>query len=79
MTLWLRLGRFFVEKKYKWRYNIIQVRAEKTLLAFVCLYFGVAVIKLLSLTSVSCYQILKNSKKLKHFEVPKKDALKVIH
>lgn len=45
----------------------------------VCLYFGVAVIKLLSLTSVSCYQILKNSKKLKHFEVPKKDALKVIH
>lgn len=45
----------------------------------VCLYLGVAVIKLLSLTSVSCYQILKNSKKLKHFEVPKKDALKVIH
>ena len=45
----------------------------------VCLYFGVAVIKLLSLTSASCYQILKNSKKLKHFEVPKKDALKVIH
>ena len=45
----------------------------------VCLYFGVAVIKLLSFTSVSCYQILKNSKKLKHFEVPKKDALKVIH
>ena len=45
----------------------------------VCLYFGVAVIKLLSLTSISCYQILKNSKKLKHFEVPKKDALKVIH
>lgn len=27
----------------------------------VCLYFGVAVIKLLSLTSASCYQILKNS------------------
>lgn len=45
----------------------------------VCLYFGVAVIKLLSLTSASCYQILKNSEKLKHFEVPRKDALKVIH
>ena len=30
----------------------------------VCLYFGVAVIKLLSLTSASCYQILKNSEKL---------------
>lgn len=44
-----------------------------------CLYFGVAVIKLLSLTSVSCYQILKNSEKLKHFQMPRKDALKVIH
>jgi len=45
----------------------------------VCLYFGVAVIKLLSLTSASCYQILKNSEKLKHFEMPRKDVLKVIH
>ena len=45
----------------------------------VCLYFGVAVIKLLSFTSVSCYQILKNSEKLKHFEMPSKEALKVIH
>lgn len=45
----------------------------------VCLYFGVAIIKLLSLTSASCYQILKNSEKLKHFEMPRKDALKVIH
>lgn len=45
----------------------------------VCLYFGVAVIKLLSLTSASCYQILKNSEKLKHFEMPRKDALEVIH
>lgn len=45
----------------------------------VCLYFGMAVIKLLSLTSASCYQILKNSEKLKHFEMPRKDALKVIH
>ena len=44
----------------------------------VCLYFGVAVIKLLSLTSSSCYQILKNSEKLKHFEMPDKDVLKVI-
>lgn len=32
----------------------------------VCLYFGVAVIKLLSFTSAPCYQILKNSEKLKH-------------
>lgn len=43
-----------------------------------CLYFGVAVIKLLSLTSHSCYQIFKNSEKLKHFEMPSKDAFKVI-
>ncbi|SFQ08563.1 protein of unknown function [Lachnospiraceae bacterium XBB1006] len=44
----------------------------------VCLYFGVAVIKLLSMTSHSCYQILKNSEKLKHYVQPDKDALKVI-
>lgn len=44
----------------------------------VCLYFGVAVIKLLSLTSSLCYQILKKSEKLKHFELPDKDALKVV-
>lgn len=44
----------------------------------VCLYFGAAVIKLLTYTSVPCYKILKNSKKLKYFEVPNKDALKVI-
>ena len=43
-----------------------------------CLYFGVAVIKLLSLTSHSCYQIFKNSEKLKHFEMPSKNAFKVI-
>ncbi|BEG59700.1 DUF4209 domain-containing protein [Anaerostipes hadrus] len=43
-----------------------------------CLYLGVAVIKLLSLTSHSCYQIFKNSEKLKHFEMPSKDAFKVI-
>lgn len=34
----------------------------------VCLYFGVAVIKLLSLTSASCYQILLNSDKLSQYE-----------
>ena len=44
----------------------------------VCLYFGVAVIKLLSLTSSSCYRILKNSEKLKHFEMLDKDAFKVV-
>lgn len=44
----------------------------------VCLYFGVAVIKLLSFTSAPCYQILKNSEKLKHFEMPSRDALRVI-
>lgn len=45
----------------------------------VCLYFGVAVIKLLSLTSTSCYKILKNSDKLKQFKMPSKNALKVIN
>lgn len=43
-----------------------------------CLYFGMAVIKLLSLTSSPYYQILKNSEKLKHFEIPSKDTLKII-
>lgn len=36
----------------------------------VCLYFGVAVIKLLSFTSVSCHQILNSCEKLKSFEMP---------
>lgn len=45
----------------------------------VCLYFGAAVIKLLSFTSVSCYKILKNSEKLKHFEKPSENALKIIN
>lgn len=36
----------------------------------VCLYFGVAVIKLLSFTSASCRQILNSSEKLKSFEMP---------
>ncbi len=44
----------------------------------VCLYFGVAVIKLLTYTSVPCYKILRNSEKLKHFEMPSKDALKIV-
>ena len=44
----------------------------------VCLYFGIAVIKLLSFTSASCYQILKNSDGLKNFKEPSKDALKIV-
>ena len=44
----------------------------------VCLYFGAAVIKILSFTSISCYEILKNSEKLKHFEEPSENALKII-
>ena len=44
----------------------------------VCLYFGAAVIKVLSFTSVSYYKILRNSEKLKHFEEPSKGSLKVI-
>ena len=45
---------------------------EKTCSSGACLYFGVAVIKLLSYTSVPCYKILRNSEKLKHFAVQKK-------
>ncbi len=44
----------------------------------VCLYFGAAVIKILSFTSASCYKILKNSERLKHFEKPSENALKII-
>lgn len=44
----------------------------------VCLYFGAAVIKILSFTSVSCYKILKNSERLKYFEKPSENALKII-
>lgn len=44
----------------------------------VCLYFGAAVIKILSFTSISCYEILKNSEILKHFEKPSENALKII-
>lgn len=45
----------------------------------VCLYFGVAIIKLLTYTSIPCCKILRNSEKLKNFEMPNKDALKVVH
>jgi len=45
----------------------------------VCLYFGTAVIKILSFTSVSCYKILRNSERLKHFEEPSENALKIIN
>lgn len=51
---------------------------EKACSSGVCLYFGVAVIKLLTYTSVPCYKILRNSEKLKHFEMPSKDVLKII-
>lgn len=51
---------------------------EKTCSSGACLYFGVAVIKLLSYTSVPCYKVLRNSEKLKHFAVLKKDTLKII-
>ncbi len=44
----------------------------------VCLYFAVAVIKILSFTSVSCYKILRNSERLKQFEKPDENALKII-
>lgn len=44
----------------------------------VCLYFGAAVIKLLTYTSAPCYKIFRNSERLQHFEMPSKDALKVI-
>lgn len=46
--------------------------------AGVCLYFGVAVIKLLTYTSVPCYKILKSSRNLKQFKEPNRDALKII-
>ncbi len=44
----------------------------------VCLYFAAAVIKILSFTSVSCYKILRNSERLKQFEKPDENALKII-
>lgn len=43
---------------------------EKACSSGACLYFGVAVIKLLAYTSGPCYKILKCSEKLKHFEIP---------
>lgn len=44
----------------------------------VCLYFGAAVIKLLTYTSTACHKIYKNSEKLKDFTKPDEDALRVI-
>ena len=44
----------------------------------VCLYFGAAVIKLLTYTSTACHKIYENSKKLKNFTKPDEDALRVI-
>lgn len=43
-----------------------------------CLYFGAAIIKLLSYTSTKCYQILKSSKKLQKYELPNEKALRII-
>lgn len=51
---------------------------EKACSSGVCLYFGVAVIKLLSYTSLPCYEILKNSEKLRHFEIPPKGSIKAV-
>ena len=51
---------------------------EKACSSGVCLYFGVAVIKLLSYTSLPCYEILKNSEKSRHFEMPPKVTLKAM-
>lgn len=42
-----------------------------------CLYFGAAVIKLLTYTSSSCYEIFRDSDKLKHFEIPSEDDVKI--
>lgn len=41
-----------------------------------CLFFGAAIIRLLSYTSKECINILRNSEKLKHYEILKEDALK---
>ena len=42
-----------------------------------CLYFGAAVIKLLTYTSSSCYEIFRDSDKLEHFEIPSEDDIKI--
>ena len=44
-----------------------------------CLYFGAAIIKLLTYTSLPCRNIFNGSKRLKKFEKPQKDLLKVIN
>ncbi|MCM1127990.1 MAG: DUF4209 domain-containing protein [Lachnospiraceae bacterium] len=53
--------------------------SEATCGSGVCLYFGAAVVKILSFTSVPCYEILRNSERLKHFEKPSENALKIIN
>ncbi len=41
------------------------------------LFFMVAVIKLLTYTSVKCYKILTESEKLKELIIPDEDAIKI--
>lgn len=72
---WIHTYLLMSEVQDKELYGIISESACST---GACLYFGMAVIKLLSLTSSPYYQILKNSEKLKHFEIPSKDTLKII-
>ena len=43
-----------------------------------CLYFGVAVIKLLTFTSIPRHKIFNNSEKLKEFKMPSSDSLKIV-
>lgn len=52
--------------------------SEATCGSGVCLYFGAAVIKILSFTSIPCYDILRNSERLKHFEEPSENAVKIV-
>lgn len=49
---------------------------EETCYSGAYLYFGAAVIKLLTYTSVPCYKILKKSVKLKCFEIPNENGFK---
>ena len=51
---------------------------EKKCSSGACLFFGVALIKLLLFTSTECHQIMNNSKKLKHFEMPNQKLFKEV-
>lgn len=51
---------------------------EKKCSSGACLFFGVALIKLLLFTSTECHQIINNSKKLKHFEMPNQKLFKEV-